>query len=546
MPGKFLIRCLARPAEILTVVAILLISVFILQMIAMAIELVLIVPVPQKQANDIQTEPNELTTQEKINSSSKKFLPDGTMLFVYSVNRQDDNNKLNTEIFDANSNLIWQGVKFNDSNNKPVWQGVNNMPLPFKEFLEWNGHYGSKKSRYREIKMHLAIKPDFSESLNYIFNKDGNGREIWRYSFSKESFTGYTSDHKIIGYIGLNGFVTKKAEVKPFGRLMNWERQTENKELSPAVLLITDHYVCQVNIPNRKVDVIFKTETSKIEKYSIRIFPAARGRDQFAPSTIKYRPAMGFVTEDNIHHLILSEPEQKLDVAMPKEQPGMVTNVSFTATENNIFFLITKFNKSAFATPERFSGYDEYTVKELHAQTDLYKLNQSGTLDIINHYEWTKPEKKWKEFINHEPKSKPYVTAFSPLPYDWACRRYNEDISNYNYLNSIPLAITFGIIRESRPLNTPINLLISFAIMGFTLWHGLVRRTSWAKLIFWVILAGLLNLAGLLAYLFLNHTPVIKCPACGKKRGLEMDNCSQCGSPLPIPQRKPTDLIMAN
>jgi len=65
-------------------------------------------------------------------------------------------------------------------------------------------------------------------------------------------------------------------------------------------------------------------------------------------------------------------------------------------------------------------------------------------------------------------------------------------------------------------------------------------------LIFWVILAGLLNLAGVLTYLALNHTPVIKCPACGKKRGLEMDNCPQCGSPLPIPQRKPTDLIMAN
>ena len=78
------------------------------------------------------------------------------MLFVYSVSDQNDKDKFNTEIFDANSNLIWQGVKFNDSNNKPVWQGVNNAPLPFKEFLEWNGYYGNGKRDYREIKRHTG------------------------------------------------------------------------------------------------------------------------------------------------------------------------------------------------------------------------------------------------------------------------------------------------------------------------------------------------------------------------------------------------------
>ena len=83
-------------------------------------------------------------------------------------------------------------------------------------------------------------------------------------------------------------------------------------------------------------------------------------------------------------------------------------------------------------------------------------------------------------------------------------------------------------------------------MMAFALWHGWARRTSWVKLILWLIIVGAFNLAGLLTYLALNHTPVIKCPACGKKRGLEMNNCSQCGRPLPIPQRKPTDLIMAN
>jgi hypothetical protein len=518
--------------------------VFILQMIAQGIAQVLTVPKPQAQAKDIQ-KPKELTIQEKINGSGKKFLPDGTILFVYSVNKQDDKDKLATEIFDANSSLIWQGVQFKDANNKPVWEGVNNAPLPFKEYLVWNDNYG--ESSYRgEFKQHMVINPNFSESLDCILYRDGNDREVWRYNLPKGYFTGYASEHKIVGYIGLNGFVKNKEEVKSFGKLIHWDRQTENKQLSHAVLWITDHYVCLVDVQNREVDVVLKTETSKIIKYYVRNSPESRERAQFAAPTIKYRQAMDFVTEDNIHHLILREPAQVLDVTLPKEQPGKRTYVMFTATENDIFFRITKYNQPEFQIPKRFPNYDEYTSKELHIQTDLYKLNKNGTLDNVNHYEWTRPESAWKQFFGPVPKSKPYITAFSPPFYDWLWRCYYLEIENFNYADSTPLAAAIVVIRELRPLNVPLNLLISIAIMGFTLWHGLARRTSWVKLIFWVIVAGLLNLAGLLTYLALNHTPVIKCPACGKKRGLEMDNCAQCGSPLPIPQRKPTDLIMAN
>jgi hypothetical protein len=100
------------------------------------------------------------------------------------------------------------------------------------------------------------------------------------------------------------------------------------------------------------------------------------------------------------------------------------------------------------------------------------------------------------------------------------------------------------LIMELRPRYSFFNYLLSAAMMAFALWHGLARRTSWIKLVLWLIIVGAFNLAGLLTYLALNHTPVIKCPICGKKRGLEEPNCIRCGNPLPIPQRRPTDLIM--
>jgi len=313
------------------------------------------------------------------------------------------------------------------------------------------------------------------------------------------------------------------------------------------VIWITNNHVCLLNITNRKVDVVLNTEGSRIKEACFRGFPNYEPRDK--ASTIKYRPVMDFVTEDNIHHLFLREPEQALNVSLPKDCLGKIENITLTATENDIFFKITVTDQPLPSTHRRRQFTDEDYGKEHNKWIGLYKVNPNNSLELINRYEWTTPAIKAvnreNSVILHQ-RSKPYVTAFSPPIYDWVWRKYSDYISDYYYENSIPISAIFGIIKESRPTNTPFNIVISLAIMGFTLWHTLPRRTSWAKLIFWVILAGLLNLAGLLTYLALNHTPVIKCPACGKKRGLEMDNCSQCGCPLPIPQRKPTDLIMAN
>jgi DNA-directed RNA polymerase subunit RPC12/RpoP len=80
-------------------------------------------------------------------------------------------------------------------------------------------------------------------------------------------------------------------------------------------------------------------------------------------------------------------------------------------------------------------------------------------------------------------------------------------------------------------------------MVGIAFLHGWPRRTSWGKLIFWLAFTLVFNLAGLLTYLALNHTTVIKCPVCGRRRGLIQVNCVRCGAELPIPERRKTDLI---
>ena len=100
------------------------------------------------------------------------------------------------------------------------------------------------------------------------------------------------------------------------------------------------------------------------------------------------------------------------------------------------------------------------------------------------------------------------------------------------------------MIPELQPPKSFWNWLIIIAMAGFAFMHAWPRRTSRPKLIFWLLFILAFNLAGLLTYLALNHTPIIKCPACGRRRGLGKVNCAQCGAELPAPKRRKLDLIL--
>jgi hypothetical protein len=89
-----------------------------------------------------------------------------------------------------------------------------------------------------------------------------------------------------------------------------------------------------------------------------------------------------------------------------------------------------------------------------------------------------------------------------------------------------------------------LNWILGLAMAAFAFWHGWPRQTSLGKLIFWLAFTLVFNLAGLLTYLALNHTPIIKCSSCGKSRCLGQVNCLRCGTELPAPKRRKLDLIL--
>ncbi|MCK5175698.1 MAG: hypothetical protein KAR47_20045 [Planctomycetes bacterium] len=60
----------------------------------------------------------------------------------------------------------------------------------------------------------------------------------------------------------------------------------------------------------------------------------------------------------------------------------------------------------------------------------------------------------------------------------------------------------------------------------------------------WLVFVAAFNVAGLMTYLALNHTVLIRCANCGKRRGLERADCPACNAQLPKPVPREVDLIL--
>jgi hypothetical protein len=94
-----------------------------------------------------------------------------------------------------------------------------------------------------------------------------------------------------------------------------------------------------------------------------------------------------------------------------------------------------------------------------------------------------------------------------------------------------------------HPASFAISVTISLAMAAFALWHGWARRMCWWAFSIWLLFVAAFGLAGLLSYLGLNHTPIVRCGACGRKRGLQGPACPACGAELPKPATRDVDLL---
>ena len=543
MKLKDSLKYVARPAGIVTTVLVLLIAVGILQGIIIQTAMVLTI----KKYESAITKPEEELSEaekhlQKMRYSTKQFLPDGTIHLVYTLPdtptfSADDEQQ--EEVYDANGRLLWSGLEKDRPYEYLSWTRAPRVP---------RGHEGFDERRMKQIHM---ITPEFSRPLEIPVRSREKTEQVWRYDPTRQLFVGYRVYGGNLGYIGSTGFTDSKSRAKPFGTFKRFTAWCPQDSFSPTLLWQTSRHVYEINFEKQQVQLIFESFESNIKQIALHKWRAIRPQTP-KDSKIPYRPLIKCLTEDSKHHLIMRNPDEKMTVTVDGDWWSEA--LSFTATTRGIFLLrpeterrlssVSVFKKSPKLVWEWLSKVRSKPYKKW---LELYSVDNQGELNLLNLHDWTIPARPGSVVEASPPwiKVKRYACQFSTPLYDLAWYLLvGSEFRAYSYRRNDFLSGFAEVTREFRPGNSILNWVLALAMVGFAFWHGWSRQTSRAKLIFWLAFTLVFNLAGLLTYLALNHTPIIKCSSCGKNRGLGQVNCMRCRAELPAPELGKLDLIL--
>ncbi|MBL7107541.1 MAG: hypothetical protein ISS77_08055 [Phycisphaerae bacterium] len=538
MKLKIKLQYIATPAKIFMAVLVILCLLSILQGICIEIERTYArakrLTAKEKPEAELSQEERR---QDRIRSSSKEFLADGTIHLISRLERTSGqrNQSEKVQIYDVNDKLLWEGPR----DKKPY------------EYLFWDRQFQVSRDAFtqQDLKRTQMITPGFSRYIEIPVSSDSKIEQIWRYHPAAQYFKGYDMRGETIGYVGSNGFTESKSEVKPLGEFRQFTAWCPVDSYNPILLLQTQKSIYQINFEKQEVELIFESTDSDIRRVNLFAWIDAKSDDKEYADPNKYRPLLHCETRDGKHHLILREPKQQLSLNLRRP------SVSVVATKQDIF--VRNIGSDMPPLPDINSSQQlvdkwvqEVQKKSWNMWTELYKVKNNGELELVNSYKYVRPPLSEPVAKARDPRPvvQRYVCQFSPPLYDLIIRYFGERFWSGSYLYQNRGDFFYDLLKvilEIRPYDGIINRILSVIMMGFVFWHGWSRRTSWARFIFWLIFTGLFNIAGLLTYLALNHTAVIKCPVCGKLRGLTQVDCVRCQGQLPAPERGKLDLIFS-
>jgi len=535
MKLKHAIKYVAAPSGIIMYLTLFLIGIIILQFIIPGI--VLLFTPGQLSPGLPGPEPTEAEMrQQRISGASKEFLPDGTVhLLSWSTTEINGEFKSERQVWDVNDNLLWSG---------------EGRELP-NEYLQWPMHEPS--GSYREDITRQMFSPLFSRILMVpVKPSEEEITEYWRYERGKRYFVGFDAKGRKIGYAGSNGIKQFSNQVEPFGQVKYICSWCPQDSYSPVLLWQTRHRLYKIDFLARSVEVIFDAQQEEIDKILMYNWRRIESYYSADANYSEYRPAMRLDTKSGDHHLWLRDPNELLMFRIPADWDP--ERASVAATKDKIF--LRYYGEQGPPQPKHFLLQDEWEKKyrssPFQEWVELYQIERTGTLKLINRFEWTSPP--YKTFQSGQDprdrykKARYYVKTISSPLLDLASHWYYNKLVYSDREDDFAGFIIFlmGEGDYYQTTNRTVNLAVSLLMVCLASWHGCSRRTSWASFVFWLVFVGAFNLAGLLTYLALMHTPVIKCHACGRRRGLERVDCVWCGNELPQPERRKLDLVFNN
>jgi hypothetical protein len=480
-----------------------------------------------RQEKSIVKLTEEQKLQREIDDAQKEFAPDGTMYLVnYNVTSPGRFDETKMIVRDRQGQVLFTGKEENN---------------PYT-FIQW---YPRQKNRYD---YQSDINQNYLNELNLIggefsrifvipmVNSENKRIGHWFFDADKRIFSYYTISGRQEGYIGTNGYTTKKSEILGFEvcqQLVNWLKPDS---YDPMMLYQTRYAVYQIDFQNGQVETLVQSDNDPIRKMTLNNWQETEKSD--------YRPLLSVITDSNKLYLRLKNPEQRVDARLPSD--FSLAGTQFASSKDTIFARLEEIPglyKIINNNELYMAWWKEHRGKPINRRVRLFEVDKAGTFSEKASFAWITPA----------------------IPQDVAYRTFPDVVASaINGLSSpVPLWLTGRVlktgtyrdwpiwsretmqfVRAYSLFQLPVNLCVMGVLAVMTVWHGWSRRTHIIRLLFWMVFVFLFNLPGLLTYLALNHTPVIHCVHCGKKRGLIQDACCRCGAALPLPKQKETDLIM--
>ena len=536
MNRQNLLRIFGRCCRIFMVTLLLLLGLFTIQNIILELW-------PLFSFNDHSMSQTRLTPsapvsetvarQQRISSSSRLFLPDGTIHLAYRTNKpsvvlEPENEQ--TQIYDINDNLIWQG-----SGDK----------LPEK-YLKWPATPRQFSNTYYTLRSRNNIFPDSRRTIVVPVQQGKDVESLWRYENSGRYFTGFDMNGKRIGYFGSAGFAKEKSQIKPFEepeRFMSWIPLQGG---GPIMLWQSKHSIYQIDFGKQIVDLLFQSPDKRINGTEIQNWMELAPAGDVNPESQKSRPMIFCTTEDGALFLVFRNPSETIKINVPDDIKTRIIQVTATQEKIYVSALDSGMNppKELFQNPKALSKWiGERNKEPIKRAEELYEVSSNGDLTLMKRFEWTSPPGRLYFTANPREIHQKFLSIFSPALYDpivsYLIRLHRKSLA----INDRDFYIFLVEILKFTPGYDSYNYLLSLLMAGIVFIHAMPRRKSMVGFIAWVVFAALFNVVGLLVYLALNYTPTVRCHGCNKRRGLETPLCSRCGADLPIPAADKLNII---
>jgi len=495
-----------------------------------------------------------VTRQERIHKSEKEFLPDGTIHLVYRVPPAKDDQRRDTDfseyrqrtvkVYDANDTLIWSG----DYSNRP-------FPLYSPRFfrlgtveiydaddkLLWRGDYADRPYVYLPQSLYSGGADLVSEGhLERVDNLEfsrllmipvvSTERKIvqrWRYDPIHRYFIGFDLNGRRIGFAGTNGVKKTRKEIEPFEEFRCMTAWCSKYSDSPIVLWQTVHALHQISFEKEIFELLYEIPDARFKPvFSLNNWMGFERdyekfeneqRREYYKNIYESRPTVQLYTEDGGHYLLLRDPVERIKLDLSDELAMGWTRIIIHKDR----ILLRYEGPKEKPDPIKFkpckycAKYHNYNPAE--RKVELYSVDSSGSLKLINSFAWTRP-KKYEERIAAVERfgvywhhgMGDYITTVSPLLYEMAWHFHYSKYQavwrlwEFYHSNFLSLAV-FEFLDGFHPTNIQANCSLTVLLMLATLWHAWSRRTSWGRFVFWLVFVTAFNLAGFLTYLAVSR-----------------------------------------